>query len=155
MQKVSPLCFPCLEVLKIESKFLFMYIHIFSAQPRKDSSRCLGIWQPIHTVHSSTRIFQSHAKTKCSNSPTEGFFFCDRGFYLHFMFGEVEVLKILVMHSWRWDESFQISASISTCPFLLNLWGGAVGFFEVLDTLIRVTLSSRCDPLIGYLNFIS
>ena len=84
MQKVSPLCFPCLEVLKIESKFLFMYIHIFSAQPRKDSSRCLGIWQPIHTVHSSTRIFQSHAKTKCGNSPTEGFFFLRSGILFAF-----------------------------------------------------------------------
>ena len=33
--------------------------------------------------------------------------------------------------------------------------GGGRFFFEVLDTLIRVTFSSRCDPLIGYLNFIS
>ena len=115
-----------------------MYIHIFfAAQPRKDSSRCLGIWHPIHTVHSSSRIFQSHAKTKCGNPPTyhtkmRPFFFWRIFFkisYLHFMFGEVKVQKILVMHSWRWDESFQISASIRTCPFLLNLWGEGEGRF--------------------------
>lgn len=88
-------------------------------------------------------LFLFLAKTKRGNPPpiiqrcvlsgTEGFFSIGESIsYLHFMFGEVEVPEILVMHSWRWDESFQISASIRTCPFLLNLWGrgeGEVGFF--------------------------
>ena len=69
---------------------------------------------------------------RCVLPGTEGFFSTGESIsYLHFMLGEVETLTILVMQSWRWDESFQISASIRAVRFFWTYEGGGRIFFKV------------------------
>ena len=121
-------------------KFLCTYI-FFAAQQRKDSSRYLGIWHPIHTVHSSTRIFQSHAKTKCGNPPTEGLFLRTGilfAFYVRWSWSSKDFSDAqLTLRRKFSDICFHTHMSVS-----FEFVRGAVGFFEILDTLIRVRLSS-------------
>ena len=135
------------EVLKIEPKCLFVYINTFCSSTEEGNSEMLGYFASYsHSLLQHGDISESCEDKmrqpscllyKDASFPVlEDFFSIGESIsYLHFMFGDVEVLKIFGDASRRWDQSFQISASIRTYPFLLNLWGrGEVGFFEVLDT---------------------